>query len=60
MTEAYERALVIFGISGRNDPQTERIALAILHLLRDGETDPNRLAEFACRALGQNLSGPAA
>jgi hypothetical protein len=50
MTEAYERALVKLGISDRSDPQTESIALAILHLLRDGEKDPERLAEFACRA----------
>ncbi len=50
MTEAYERAVVTLGISDRLDPQTESIALAILHLLRDGEKDPERLAEFACRA----------
>lgn len=57
MTEAYERALAILGISDRSDPQTESIALAILHLLRDGEKDPTRLAEFACRAFGQKLNG---
>jgi hypothetical protein len=53
MTEAYERALVNLGISDRLDPQTESIALAILHLLRDGERDPAKLAEFACRAVGK-------
>jgi hypothetical protein len=50
LTEAYERALAILAISDRSDPQTENIALAILHLLRDGEKEPERLAEFACRA----------
>jgi hypothetical protein len=52
MADAYERALAHLGISDRADPQTESIALAILHLLRDGERDPAKLAEFACRAVG--------
>jgi hypothetical protein len=58
MTEPYERALANLGIVDRTDPQTESIAFAILHLLREGETDPDRLAEFACRAFGQKLTRP--
>ncbi len=54
MTEAYERALAKLGIADRADPRTDSIAFAILHLLREGETDTDRLADFACRALGKS------
>ncbi len=53
MIDAYERALVQLGITDRSDPQTEGIAAAILHLLRDGETDPTRLAQLACQAISR-------
>ena len=52
MTSAYERALVGLKVEGRNDPITDPLATAILHLLRGGETDPDRLAKFAVRAVG--------
>ncbi len=51
MAEAYERALADLGITDRFHPQTESIAMAILHLMRDGENDPVRLARFACQAI---------
>ncbi len=57
MAEAYERALSELGIADRSDPRTESIALAILALLRDGETDPARLAQLAGRAVGRESNG---
>ncbi len=51
MSEAYEQVLVQLGITDRVDPRTEGIAVAILHLLREGETDPTMLAHLASRAV---------
>ncbi len=50
MAKCYERALIDLGIQDRSDPQTESIALAIAVLVREGETDSDRLAQLACRA----------
>ncbi len=47
MSEAYEQALNNLGITDKSDPRTESIALAIVALLREGETDADRLAQLA-------------
>ncbi len=52
MTCAYECALIDLKVEDRNDPITDPLATAILHLLRGGEIDPDRLAKFAVRAVG--------
>ncbi len=57
MSDAYERALINLGIADRSDPQTENIALAIVALLREGETDTNRLAQLAAKAIQRPRSG---
>ncbi len=51
MADAYERAVIDLGITDRSSPQAENIAIAILRLMRDGETDPAQLAQLACRAI---------
>ena len=48
---AYERTLVTLGITDRTDPITQRIATAILHMWREGETDVLRLSQLACLAV---------
>lgn len=57
MSEAYERALIDLGITDKSDPRTEGIALAIVALLREGETDADRLAQLACQAIAPIRSG---
>ncbi len=51
MAEAYERALTDLGIADRSDSQTENIALAIVVLVREGETDSARIAQLAAKAI---------
>ncbi len=57
MTEAYEKALIDLGITDRLDPQTEKIALAIVVLVREGETDSARLAKLAAKAVAPGSRG---
>ena len=40
-------ALTALGIKDRNDPTTTLVAKLIIQLAKDGERDPNRLAERA-------------
>jgi hypothetical protein len=51
MAEAYEGSLIDLGIEDRSDPRTENLAVAILALFREGETDPVHLRELACQAV---------
>src|ERR1700748_225352 len=51
MTEAYERALIDLGID-RNDPLTELIAKAIVHVTATGERSAAIVKERALNALG--------
>jgi hypothetical protein len=51
MTEAYEEALIDFGID-RNDPLTELIAKAIVNVTATGERNAPIVKERALNALG--------
>jgi hypothetical protein len=51
MAKAYESALIRLGLSDRSDPRTEEIAIAIALLVREGEMDSDRIAQFAARAV---------
>jgi hypothetical protein len=51
MAKAYERALSDLGITDRSDPRTETVALAIAVLVREGETDSERLAQLTIRTI---------
>ncbi len=47
MTAAYEAALAKLGITDRSDPRTETIALKIVHRVKSGEDDVQRVVLFA-------------
>jgi hypothetical protein len=49
MTAAYEKVLEDLDIQDRNDPRTETIALRILHCVRSGEQNQDRLVKIASR-----------
>ncbi len=51
MADAYERTLVDLGITDRSNPQAEKIALAIIVLVREGERDSATLATLAAKAV---------
>ena len=44
MGDAYERALVVLELKGRDDPLTETVAKFIVEIAQTGETDPKRFA----------------
>ena len=45
LVAGFESALTRLGIENRNDPVTALVANLIIRLAKDGERDPNRLAE---------------
>jgi hypothetical protein len=51
MTEAYERALVLLDLKGRNDPLTESIAKLIIEAAQTGEKDPETICRNALRRM---------
>ena len=49
LVAAFESALTNLGLKDRNDPATTQVAKLIIQLAKDGQRDPNRLAERATR-----------
>jgi hypothetical protein len=47
LVASFESALAQLGFEDRNDPATSLVAGLIIQLAKDGERDPNRLAERA-------------
>jgi hypothetical protein len=47
-----ESALTSLEITNRNDPTTTLVAKLIIHLARNGERDPTRLAKRAVEIVG--------
>ena len=56
MKAAYEAALIDVGVTDRNDPITELIAKAIVHVTWPGERDPKQVMDRALNALGVRRS----
>ena len=56
LVAGFESALTKLDLKDRNDPVTSLVAKLIIQLAKDGERDPNRLAERAtalCAALAR-------
>ena len=49
LVAGFESALTNLGLKDRNDPATTQVAKLIIQLAKDGQRDPNRLAERATR-----------
>ena len=49
LVAGFESALTNLGLKDRNDPATPQVAKLISLLAKDGQRDPNRLAERATR-----------
>jgi len=49
LVAGFESALTKLGLKDRNDPATTQVAKLIIQLAKDGQRDPNRLAERATR-----------
>jgi hypothetical protein len=55
LTDAYEAALTLLGLTDRTDPLCELIAAKIIQVYRLGEHDPPRLCVRAVKELGVPL-----
>jgi hypothetical protein len=47
LVAGFESAITQLGLKDRNDPATSLVAKLIIQLAKEGERDPNRLAERA-------------
>jgi hypothetical protein len=47
LVAGFESALTKLHLNDRNDPMTSLVASLVIQLAKDGERDPNRLAERA-------------
>jgi hypothetical protein len=47
LVAGFESALAKLHLNDRNDPMTRLVASLVIQLAKDGERDPNRLAERA-------------
>ncbi len=56
MTAAYKAALVDLRLTDRDDPFTEIVARAILHITSKGERNPVTIKDRALRAIGDAAS----
>jgi hypothetical protein len=56
MRAAYEAALIDLRLVDRDDPFTEIVASAILHITGTGERDPVVIKTRALRAIGDSAS----
>ena len=54
MAEAYEGALIDFGLKDRNDPLTELIAKKIIDHAQRGERDPTKLRQRILKEIRGN------
>lgn len=52
MTDAYEHALLVLGLTDRSDPITESIARRIMAIAEAGERSPTLIAARALKELG--------
>jgi hypothetical protein len=52
MTAAYEAALLELGLVDRDDPITEIVATAIVHVMSRGERNPVAIKDRALNAIG--------
>ncbi len=59
MTAAYEAALVDLRLIDRDDPITEIVARAIVHVTGRGERDPATIKSRALNAIGVGQSDAA-
>lgn len=59
MTAAYEAALLDLGLIDRDDPITEIVASAIVHITGRGERDPATIKIRALNAIGASQSDAA-
>jgi hypothetical protein len=55
LTEAYEAALDLLGLTDRTDPLCELVAAKIIQVYRLGEHDPPRLCARTIKELGVPL-----
>ena len=51
LSDAYESALQLLGLSDRNDPITELVAKKIIEIAQTGERDPQQLSALAVEQL---------